>query len=325
MRIWIGVLSLIVFLPLSASGIAPRAILGTDARIWSARVQLKPGDPSVARTGKLVYLGGIRLMSPDRAFGGFSSMHLAGDRFLLLSDRGNYVRFRLGADWVVREPRFGDLPGGPGTGAIGEDRDSEAMAVDPATGTIWVSFENAESIFRFDAGLTRIEASAKPRAMRFRYSDQEAETMVRLRSGRFVVIGEGPDRGGPKRLGLIFAGDPTRPNQPSLRFGYLPPPGYRPTDAAELPDGRLLVVNRRFQASLDLFSAKLTILDLRGIRRDEIRKGVEVGQLARPLLHDNFEAVAIAQENGRTIVWLASDDNGMFWERSLLLKFRLEP
>jgi hypothetical protein len=39
--------------------------------------------------------------------------------------------------------------------------------------------------------------------------------------------------------------------------------------------------------------------------------------------HDNFEALAITREGADTIVWIASDDNGEFWEQSLLLKFRL--
>jgi hypothetical protein len=55
-----------------------------------------------------------------------------------------------------------------------------------------------------------------------------------------------------------------------------------------------------------------------------VAKGIEIASFARPLLHDNFEALAITQEGADTIVWIASDDNGQFWEQSLLLKFRLE-
>ena len=45
----------------------------------------------------------------------------------------------------------------------------------------------------------------------------------------------------------------------------------------------------------------------------------------RPLIHDNFEGVAITREGRDTIVWLVSDDNQLFLQRSLLLKFKLDP
>lgn len=324
MRTPFAALALILALPLAASGIDPRPVLGSRPDMHARRVKLAPGDPAIGRTGKLVYLGGVALDSGDGGFGGFSSMHLDGDRFTLLSDRGNIVRFRMGADFAPHDVTFGDLPGGPGTGWRKAERDSEAMAVDPATGKTWVAFENAMAIYRYDRALSRVEKHVEPRAMAKWDEDLGPETMVRLSSGRFVVIGEGPVGKQRVRPGLVFAGDPTEHPEPVLRFGYQPPHGYRPTDAAELPDGRLVVVNRRFEFSPELFSAKLTLLDIRGVKHRQLLKGVEIGTLARPLLHDNFEAVAVAQEAGQTILWIASDDNSQFWERSLLLKFRLE-
>ena len=103
----------------------------------------------------------------------------------------------------------------------------------------------------------------------------------------------------------------------------MPPAGYDPTDAAELPDGRLLVLNRRLTLS-GLFTARLVVIDIRGVRAGGVVAGTEIARFERPLLHDNFEALAVTQEDGDTIVWIASDDNGEFWEQSLLLKFRLE-
>ena len=46
--------------------------------------------------------------------------------------------------------------------------------------------------------------------------------------------------------------------------------------------------------------------------------------LESPLNVDNMEALAITIENGRTIVWIASDDDFMsIVRRTLLLKFEL--
>ena len=38
-----------------------------------------------------------------------------------------------------------------------------------------------------------------------------------------------------------------------------------------------------------------------------------------------FEGLAITREHGQTIVWLVADDNLLPLQRSLLLKFRLNP
>src|SRR5436305_1583395 len=139
LRLAIALFSLGFILLLSASGRDGRDIWrGGPPRMTVERVPLDARDPGRTRVGALTYLGGIRLRSPDRAFGGFSSMQIKGDRFTLLSDGGTFIRFRMGADWVPRELVFGDLPDGPGTGWLKSDRDSESMTSDPATGQIWV-------------------------------------------------------------------------------------------------------------------------------------------------------------------------------------------
>ena len=110
-------LSALLLLSVTASGIEPRAVLGDRAEIVATPVPLDRADPARTRLGALTWLGGVILSSRDPAFGGFSSMRVAGDRFTLLSDGGNIVDFRMGPDMQPREARFADLPG-PGTGAI---------------------------------------------------------------------------------------------------------------------------------------------------------------------------------------------------------------
>ncbi len=302
-----------------------RQVLGEHAVIDARRVPLDAGDPARVRVGALTYLGGVVLDSPDPAFGGFSAMQLVGDRFTLVSDNGNVVRFRMGPDWRIRAPAFGDLPGGPGTGWKKEQRDSESLAWDPVSGRIWIGFERYNAIYRYDAALSRVEASAQPPAMADWSKAGGPESMTRLRNRHFLVISETsrPDGAPDARIGLRFAGDPTAPGARPVRFGYVPPPGYDPTDIAELPDGRLLVLNRRLSLP-GLFTAKLTVIDLRGVRVGGVVRGVEIATLEAPLLHDNFEALAVTREGDATIVWIASDDNLEVWERSLLLKFRLD-
>jgi len=326
LRLAITCFSLAFILLLSASGRDGRDLFGPAPRMTVERVPLDLRNPARTRVGALIYLGGIRLKSPDRAFGGFSSMLIKGDHFTLLSDGGTYIRFRMGADWAPRDLIFGDLPDGPSSGWLKSDRDSESMTSDPATGQIWVGFENYNAIWRYDADLRRAERSARPAAMRNWSSNGGPESMVRLHDGRFFLLGETSRPKGSRigREGLLFPGDPTAPDAKPVRFVYMPPgEAYDPSDAVQLPDGRLLVLNRRFSLP-GLFSAKITLIDPREIRAGAVLRGTEIATLAAPLIHDNYEALAITREGKDVILWVASDDNQEFWEWSLLLKFRIE-
>src|SRR3546814_9947122 len=94
------------------------------------------------------------------------------------------------------------------------------------------------------------------------------------------------------------------------------------TDAALLPDGRILFLNRRFTL-LEGVSAKLTVGRLPKAGEGNIISGEELAAFIRPVTVDNMEALSVTREDARTLVWIASDDNFSALQRSLLLKFAL--
>lgn len=309
-------------------------LLGRSANLSVVRVALDEDDPARTRVGQLTFLGGVQLTSRDPAFGGYSSLAVNGDRVTLLSDGGTIVNFRMGADWRPAAIGFRNLPGGPGEGWQKADRDSESMAVDPRTGTIWAGFEGANAIWRYAPGFARVEGHVAPAAMAKWDVNGGAELLVRLDDGRFLAIAEtarGPRVPVPRRRGrqaLVFAGDPIKDSRPAVRFTYMPPNGYNPSDATELPDGRLLVLNRAFGLPF-VFTSVLVLVDPREIRDGATVTGRAIATLAPPLIHDNFEGVAATRGTGRdagaTMLWLVSDDNQAApLERTLLLKFRLD-
>lgn len=318
--------TLLVPLTLGAgwSGPEPRPRLGTAALINAQQVALEAGKPALRRVGALTFLGGVALSSPDPAFGGFSAIAVAGDRFTLVSDGGNLVRFRLGADWQIGDVLFGDLPGGPGSGWEKRQRDAESLAVDPLSGRAWIGFEVGNQIWRYTSTMTRGERGAAPAALVKWSESGGAESLVRLRDGGFLGLSEFPVRGSRgARMGVVWAGDPTLRPSPAFRFNYAPSPGYDPSDATELPDGRLLVLERRFALPFS-WSNRLVLIDRAAIRPGATVRGRVVAELAAPLVHDNFEGVTAVREGVDTILWLASDDNHLPIQRTLLLKFRLE-
>lgn len=316
------------------SGEERLALFGPHARMTATPVPLDPADPARRRVGRLTYLGGLHLQSGDPAFGGFSSLSVAGDAFTLLSDGGNIVRFRMGADWRPRAVRFSELPDGPDTGWQKRDRDSESMAVDPDDGRIWVGFERYNAFWRYAPGFARAEGRVTPPSIDFWPDNGGPESLARMPDGRFVTISEQAHlssrrwRGsGAGRLAsrdaLIFARDPLRDPHPR-HFAYSIAGRYDVADAAALPNGDLVVLERDFRLPYR-WSNRLTLVPAAEIRPGRVAQGRLLATLDTPLIHDNFEGVAVTQEGGATILWLVSDDNQSMLQRSLLLKFRLDP
>ena len=122
---------------------------------------------------------------------------------------------------------------------------------------------------------------------------------------------------------LVFAGDPTNPTTTVVKARYRLPDGYAPTDAAQLPDGRLILLNRSFSVPR-LFESVVTIIDPATVSPGRIVEGRVIARLSPPLLSDNFEGVAVTREGPRTIIWIISDDNSMTWQATYLLKFALD-
>jgi len=331
MRILYSVLLLLFLVP-AWMGTPQLPLLGSDPVFEARRVAFDPADPGLRRVGQLTWLGGVELIGSGPAFGGFSSLQVTGDHFTLLSDGGNIVRFRMDSHGRLSERSYAELPAGPGTGWSKEDRDSESMTVDPATRQTWVGFERANEILRYAPGLDRGVAHSSPPAMAGWSENGGAESMVRLKDGGFIVISEtdpwprtGKGRGRSKgRAAIRFTGDPTAHPRAGFTFSFLPPPGFNPSDITQLPDGRLLVLTRRFRLPF-AFAAKLVLVDPATIRPGAVVRGRQIATLAAPLIHDNFEGLAVTREGKATILWIVSDDNQLFLQRSLLLKFRLEP
>ena len=292
-----------------------------DVLVTATPVPIDPDDPAHRTIGRLRYLGGWQLTSRQRNFGGYSSLSVDGDRFLALADTGDYLRFRMAVPGVISESRFGTLPAFPADGGGRGDRDSESMAIGPG-GDIWVGFEFHNAILRYARDFTGLNAMSRPPAMKQWSMNSGPEAMARLDGGRFVVFAEGKAVAPNVHAALMFPGDPTNPKNEPFAFGYRPPRGYAPTDARQLPDGRMLLLNRHFGV-FDGFWAAVTIIDTNAIKPGATVSGELVAEFKSSLNIDNMEGLSIAREGDRTVLWMISDDNQVPIERTLLLKFEL--
>jgi hypothetical protein len=284
-------------------------------------VPLNSETPRKRRLGALTYLHGWVLTSSNPRFGGLSAMHIDGGEVVAVNDAGWSIRFPLpqgsGAVHGIVEP----LAEGPGTPGVKSQRDSESLAVSGRTA--WIAFERQNAVWRYSTDGWRSDANARPEALRGWPKNSGSEGIIRLRGGRFLIFSEGAPASEDTKRVALFLGDPAIADTRSIPLRYRPPEGYRLTDAAVLPDGRLLILNRRF-TFLEGISAKLVIAALPELQPEALIEGEVIAELRSPDLVDNFEALSLTRERGRTIVWMASDDNFMPIQQTLLLKFALD-
>jgi hypothetical protein len=287
-----------------------------DALLVASPVPLDARDPTRVRIGELMFLRGWELDSEEPRFGGVSALHVDSGRVTAISDDAMIFQF--------------DLPGAPGSsrvrivplprvvGSPKSSHDTEALVLHGAS--VWSAFELVNRVARFRRSDWSEQASAQPAPMRRWRSNSGAEGMVRMNDGRFLVFAEG--RADELTPVVLLYGDPAEVGTRAVELRYRPPPGFRITDAALIPDGRLLLLNRR-AGWLGRFSAKLVIADVRNLRAGAVIQGREIAELRSPLTVDNMEALSVTREDGRTIVRVASDNNFLAIQRTLLLEFAL--
>jgi hypothetical protein len=275
--------------------------------------------------GPLRPLGGLVLAPDMMGGGGFSGVHLAPDLMLtMISDRGHWAEARLNLDGLtpigLQPLRHGSLRDEAGQPLPrGFAADAEALARLP-DGTWLVAFERRHRIRAY----RRLDGPglyvAAPPGLEAAPPNGGLESLAVLPDGRLFAIAETftpPDR---PELRHAWLGAPGR----WMPLYWQPAPGFHPTDAAILPDGRGLVLERRFSL-LGGFSARLVMTApdaLRSAREGAVLRGETILMLNdAPLPAENWEAVAVTRFGDQTLITLISDDNESILQRSLLLLF----
>jgi len=278
------------------------------------------------RVGPFQLTGAWELQSRNTGFGGYSALiHPAPGRLRAFSDRGGYVDFAMpGAAARIGPVRIGALFGQDHD--LKQSRDIEAASLDPASGQIWLALEGRNAILRTTLTHDR-QRVVRPPLMRRWSNNTGPEAMVRLADGRFVILSEA--RSGASDAvhpALLFGGDPVQ-GAAAQPFTFSGPDGFRPTDMAQLPDGRVLVLMRQLRWPLPArFAARIVLADPRQLRPGHVWQGIEVARLEAPVPLDNYEGLAIEPlAAGQLAVWVISDDNGALSQRNLLLRFTLDP
>lgn len=255
------------------------------------------------------------LTSDTRDFGGLSALAIMPLGMRAVSDNGAMFDFQPDSAVQTWPGRLVPLAKGCVSSSMKSARDTESIARDPATQRIWLGMEFRNVLCRLSPNGARTLA---PPAMKSWLRTGGPEAMARLADGRFLVFAEHSPDQQTTSPALLFPGDPFDVRTAPAIMAYSAPQGYAPVDAAQLPDGRLLVLHRRFRL-LFRFSALISIVTL----KDGTLTGEPIFWLDRENGAENWEALAVQDEGqGRASIWLASDDNFLPVQRTYLLKLK---
>ena len=278
------------------------------------------------RSGPLQLERVWRLSSRNSSFGGYSALlRLAPGRLLVFSDRGYFLDFAApGAGGGGGGPQFGSMLSA--SAALKAHRDIEAAAWDPVTQLLWLAQEGQNAVARYD-GAMRLEARRRVPEWQDWPSNSGVEALVRLADGRFIALCECRQGwfGEFRHPATIHSGDPTDP-RPAAAFTFAGVDGYRPTDMAQLPDGRVLILMRRLVWPVPArFAIKVALADPAEIRPGQVWRATEIAELSAPWPVDNYEGLAIERQlDGTLVAWIISDENSAVSQRVLLLKVRID-
>ncbi len=321
LRRGLALTSLLFFLGTGAF-VADSPIPGNDSQQITVRTPRDlPHLPHRMDNGPLTLVGGWELFSDNSDFGGFSALHaMGGGRLIALSDAAILAGFTITPRGRAVDSFIAPLPVRKGERSTKKEQDSESLTFDPVSGRYWAGFEQRHRIRRYAPGFARAEATGSPAAMRDWPDNGGAEAMVRLRDGRFLVFSESRAVRPGVTAALIFEDDPAEQKARASGFAYQPPRGYRITDIAQLPDGRLVALHRRFSVTEGV-SAVIGLIDTDTIQAKAVVRPQVIATLKPPFPTDNMEGIAVDREGAKTILWIISDDNYLALQRSLLLKF----
>ena len=305
----------------------------TAERVSVVPITFDRDDASKTRFGKLTFRGGLNIFARSVHFGGYSAIALdrSGTTLLALSDAGSWMRATLDYDGS-RLKGLSDVTLGPILDQDGKPvrtasrQDAEGIALlagDTRKGTALVSFERDHRIMRYPFTPERFGppdgAIPVPRAARSMGDNLGLEALAVIRSGRMKdTVGAFSERLKDRNVIGWLIGGPAPGAIAVRRLG-----GFDITGAAGLPDGGLLLLERRFRYSEGV-KMRVRRIKASDLRRGRLITGEVLIEASDILNIDNMEGIAVHRApNGATVLTLVSDDNFSGFQRSLIMQFTL--
>jgi hypothetical protein len=292
-------------------------------------------DAAKKAFGKLEWRGGMILSSNSRHFGGFSGLALSpdGSRLLAVSDAGVWLGAEIERDGRafrgLTNARLGPLLALNGK-PLPRTRDIDAEGLSVADGSAWIAYEQNHRVMRHDFAWgddgpgRAAQRIAPPAGFGPGGGNTGMEAVAALTDGplrgRLAIFAENrtDGRGGLKGWIVDPKGAAARPLF-LKRIG-----GFDITDAAALPGGGIVVLERRFRYSEGV-QMRIRRISVRELEKGGEIEGETLIALDQRWTIDNMEGIAAHRaEDGAIVLTLISDDNyNRFFQRTLLMQFAL--
>ncbi len=307
----------------SVAGIASADPVAVDAR----PVPLDRSQPPSTKAGKLEYRGGIELSSTANGFGGFSSLWVSpdGQRMLTVSDASDWLAARLvygpsGELAGVADAEMGRLVGIDGKPLPAKTFETDAEALEMvSSGGILVAFERHHRLWLYPPATPLFSqpprALTLPPGLKDAPSNEGVEALAELPDGQFLAVPEGL-REGDAFIGWIGDGKVWQ------KLTVASHGAYQPTDAKALPNGDVILLERRYNPLTGL-GAHLRLIPAHQIVPGGRLTGEELADIVPPLTIDNFEGLGVRRGNGEWLIYIISDDNFQIIQRTYLMMFAL--
>lgn len=281
----------------------------------------------------LTFLGGIELSSPEPLFGAFSSIRFRDNQhFLGVFDTGYFVEGRINRDAMGHLAGVADVRLAPlldANGQVSSSKymvDAESLALDGDRA--YVGFEQRHRVVTYEplSDLGHAQASAAlplPFDVNQLSSNGGIEALLlsppaSSLAGALMALSEkSVDENGNNYAGILSG-----PLQGEFRVR--PHDGFEITDGAFLPNGDLLLLERRFSIATGV-GMRLRRIEGATIRPGAVADGPIIFEADNRSQIDNMEGMdAIVAEDGSIHLIVVSDDNHSILQRTLMLEFRLE-
>ena len=290
--------------------------------------------------GRLIYRGGFKVRSSSPFWGGLSGLALShkGTHGVAVSDAGFWTRFTLAYDKAGQLQPLKKAMVGPIRALKnrvlkrGRDRDAEAITLLKANkffSQAYISFEQNHRVGRFVIKKSGVEGP---------HSYLRLASVTKRLRGNAGLEALAVLRGGALKGGLVAIAQSRKDAKGNFigwlshrgklrKLRFLPPKldKYRITDAASLPNGDLVLLERRYK----FFKINIRV---RLVAQKELRRGRPIaGKIlmeANSSEHrvDNMEGLAVhVNKRGQTILTLLSDDNFNSFQDTLIIQFELPP
>ncbi len=275
--------------------------------------------------GPLALEGLWRLSARHHHFGGYSAL-VALDKggLLAISDRNAWLKLAqspVPGETAMPAGRLIAMPEGKGA-YFGFDIESAVR--DPADGSLWLGLEAEAHVARIGPAKPHLRFYGV-RVLRRWPENGGAEAMTRLIDGRWVMLCEScAHEGNGAHTGLLVAG---RPGQSAMRkFAIAFAQGFDPVDMVTLPDGRVLILTRKFERFPPRFVSRIVLADMTRVPKSGPLATRELARIDGQSVRENYEGMAIrADTSGKLTMWLIADANGTAIQETRLMKLVLDP